>query len=358
MKAFQPTITDKDIESVTNVLNEGNIAFGPNVNVFEERFAEHSNKRYNIGLNSASSASYCLFAYLHNKYGPCDVYTPSIGFTSPAWAAKKNNHNVYFLDVDDNLLVDYQSYWNVRKWHLERQMNVTFNKSVFMPILYGGVSDIEGLIKRVRDTNWGDIIIVDSAHCIEPTIESDYIFFSFHPIKPLTMSSGGMLSTDDVEAYDYVSRYRNFGRENVGDSYDIVDNGFKFYMDNLNATLGISQLDTCFENIKIRKKNLNYLKKNIKLEVGKFTEHDENSSYYLGTLILKEKGSKDLRKKLRDNGCAADFAYPYLHQTKFWEKDNWNMSNTERLTERIINLPIHQNLFKEDLDKIIRVVNG
>jgi len=358
MKAFQPTITDKDIKSVTDVLADGNIAFGPNVNVFEKRFAEHSNKQYNIGLNSASSASYCLFAYLHDKYGPCDVYTPSIGFTSPAWAAKKNNHNVYFLDVDDNLLVDYQSYWNVRKFHLERQMNVTFNQSVFMPILYGGVSDINGLIQRVRDANWGDIIVVDSAHCIEPTIESDYIFFSFHPVKPLTMSSGGMLSTDNKGAYDYISKYRNFGRENVGDSYDIVDNGFKFYMDNLNATLGISQLDTCFENIKIRKDNLNYLKKNIKLEIGKFTEHDENSSYYLGTLILKEKGSKNLRKRLRDNECAADFAYPYLHQTKFWEKDNWNMSNTERLTDRIINLPIHQNLSKEDLDKIIRVVNG
>jgi dTDP-4-amino-4,6-dideoxygalactose transaminase len=358
MKAFQAAITKKDVTSVSNVLGAGDIAFGSNVKVFEDKFSSKSNKKYNIGLNSASSAAYCLFAYLYDKYGSCDVYTPSIGFTSPAWAAKKNNHNVYFLDVDDNLLVDYESYWNVRKWHLERQFNSTFNKSVFMPVLYGGVSNIDGLIKRVRDTNWGDIIVVDSAHCIEPTIESDYIFFSFHPVKPLAMSTGGLLSTDDKGAYDYISRYRNFGRENVGDSYNIVDNGFKFYMDNLNATLGISQLDTCYDNIKIRKKNLNYLMENIKLEIGKFTEHDENSSYYLGTLILKEKGSENLRKRLRDNECAADFAYPYLHQTKFWEKDNWNMNNTERLTDKIINLPIHQNLSKEDLDKIIRVVNG
>ena len=356
MKAFQPTITNKDIQSVTDVLAEGNIAFGSNVNVFEERFSEYSNKKYNIGLNSASSASYCLFAYLYDKYGSCDVYTPSIGFTSPAWAAKKNNHNVYFIDVDDNLLVDYESYWNVRKWHLERQFNSTFNKSVFMPVLYGGVSNIDGLIKRVRDTNWGDIIVVDSAHCIEPTIESDYIFFSFHPVKPLSMSSGGMLSTDDMGAYDYISKYRNFGRENVGDSYNIVDNGFKFYMDNLNATLGISQLDTCFENIKIRKKNLNYLKKNTKVGVGFFTKHDEKSSYYLGTLILQI-SSKDLRKRLRDNGCAADFAYPFLHKTKFWGGKQ-QLSNTESLYDRIINLPIHQNLTKDDLDKIIEVVNG
>ena len=98
MKAFDSTITEKDISSVNDVLRSGSIAFGPNVNVFEERFSKHSNKEYNIGLNSASSAAYCLFAYLYEKYGSCDVYTPSIGFTSPAWAAKKNNHNVYFLD--------------------------------------------------------------------------------------------------------------------------------------------------------------------------------------------------------------------------------------------------------------------
>ena len=171
------------------------------------------------------------------------------------------------------------------------------------------------------------------------------------------MSTRGLLSTDDKDAYDYISRYRNFGRENVGDSYNIVDNGFKFYMDNLNATLGISQLDTCYDNIKIRKNNLNYLKKNIKLEIGRFTYHDEKSSYYLGTLILNDVGSKDLRKKLRDNECSADFAYPFLHETKFWNT-NKNLINTENLRDRIINLPIHQNLTKDDLDRIIKEVNN
>jgi len=344
MNSSEATITDKDILAVSELLKSGNIGFGSNVKKFEDRFSKYSNKKYNIGLNSASSAAYCLFAYLHEKYGKCDVYTPSLGFTSVSWAAEKNGHRLHFVDVDDNLLFDFNSYINIRK--------DTTNTKILMPVLYGGVSNIPDFNKKVTD----EIVVVDSAHCIEPTIESDYIFFSYHPIKPLTMSSGGLLGTDNKGASEYISSYRNFGRQNVGDTYDIVDNGFNFYMNNLNATLGLSQLDTCFENIKKRKKHFEYLLKAIKLDVGYFTKHDDKSSYYLSTLILNTGSSKELRKKLKDNECNASFHYPYLHQMQFY---NYNSSlvNLENLDDRIINIPIHQNLCIDELDRMVEVIN-
>jgi len=356
MRCFEPSITKKDVQVVLDLLKSGNIGFGPNIPLFEGKFSQYSNKKYNIGLNSASSAAYCLFAYLYDKYGSCDVYTPSLGFTSVSWAAEKNGHRVHFVDVDENLLFDFDSYKSIRKLHLERQLNVDFNKSIVMPVLYGGVSDIPGLTDKLKETGWDDILVVDSAHCIEPTIESDFIFFSFHPIKPLTMSCGGLLGTDDEEANEYIRRYRNFGRANIDDTYDIVDNGFNFYMNNLNATLGLSQLDTCFDNIKFRKKHLEYLKNGIKLGIGYFTEHDEKSSYYLGTFVLYANGSKELRCKLRDNKSNASYHYPLLHKTKFWNK-GLTLNNTERLQDRIINLPINKNLSTDELDTIIRVIN-
>ena len=344
MKSFEPTITTKDAYKVYQLLLSGDIGFGSNVKEFEDRFSKYSNKKYNIGLNSASSAAYCLFAYLYDKYGCCEIYTPSLGFTSVSWAAEKNGHRVIFVDVDDNLLFDFDSYWNERK--------DTSNKKVLMPVLYGGVSNIPNFNEQVTD----EIVVVDSAHCIQPTIESDFIFFSFHPIKPLTMSCGGLLGTDDEEANEYIYSYRNFGRENVGDTYDIVNPGFNFYMNNLNATLGLSQMDSCFENIKKRKYNLEYLQKSITLDIGYFTEHDDKSSYYLGTLILNKKNSKRLRSKLVDSGCASSFHYPYLHQTQYYNY-NTSLMNLDELDDRIINLPIHQNLSESDLDKIIEVIN-
>ena len=344
MKSFETTITKQDIQKVTELLESGDIGFGSNVKVFEDRFSEYSTKKYNIGLNSASAAAYCLFAYLYDKHGSCDVYTPSLGFTSISWAAEKNGHRIIFVDVDDNLLFDFNSY--------EEQKENTTRKKVLLPVLYGGVSNIPNFNKQVTD----EIVVVDSAHCIQPTIKSDYIFFSFHPIKPLAMSCGGLLGTDDEMANEYICSYRNFGRENVGDTYDIVNSGFNFYMNNLNATLGLSQLDTCFENIKKRKYNLEYMRKSVKLEVGYFTNHDEKSSYYLGTLILNKRGSEDLRHKLKKNGCNASFHYPYLHLSQYYNS-NIPLSNLEDLDDRIINLPIHQNLSAIEVSRIVGVIN-
>ena len=167
MKSFEPTITKQDIQKVTEVLESGNIGFGSNVIEFENRFSKHSNKKYNIGLNSASAAAYCLYAYLYEKYGRCDIYTPSLGFTSVSWAAEKNGHRVIFVDVDDNLLFDFDSYKRLREDPYVKEG--TGNKKILMPVLYGGVSNIPNFNEQVTD----EIVVVDSAHCIQPTIESN-----------------------------------------------------------------------------------------------------------------------------------------------------------------------------------------
>jgi len=349
-------ITPNTISAVVDLLQTGDIGFGSNVEVFEDRFKSYSDKAYNIGLSSASAAIHCLFAFLFKMYGSCDVFTPSLGFVSPVQAAIKNGHKVYFLDVDENLLVNYDLYYDIRCWHLERQINIDFNKSVFMPILYGGISNINDLVDRVRKSNWGDIVVVDSSHSISPTIESDFIFFSFHPTKPLIMANGGILSTNDLVADEYIRSYRNFGRQSSGDSYDIIMDGFNFYLNNLNATIGLSQLDTYLENIKLRKNNFNYLKNKITLDVGYFTQHDKHSSYQLATLILRNKGSKALRVELQANGFKAMFCYPFLHKSKFYSQ-KISLPNTESMEDRIINLPIHHTLTADELSTIGRIVN-
>lgn len=347
MRSFEPTITKQDVQKVIEVLESGNIGFGSNVKEFEDKFSRYSNKKYNIGLNSASSAAYCLFAYLYDKHGRCDVYTPSLGFASVSWAAKKNGHRVHFVDVDEDLLFDFDSYKKIRA--KKRDKN---EQTVLIPVLYGGVSNIPNFNKQITD----EIVVVDSAHCIEPTIESDYIFFSFHPVKPLTMSNGGLLSTNNKKAYEYICRYRNFGRQDKDNTYDIVGDGFNFYMNNLNATLGLSQLESCFKNIEARKANFEYLKKKINSKVGYFTKHDKKSSYYLCTLILDDLNSIHLRKKMEIRDAAASFHYPYLHQTTYFNH-SYSLHRLEKLNDKIINLPIHQNLSSQDLQRIVKIVN-
>jgi len=343
IKCFEPDITKEDIESVSSTIESKVLAFGPNVTKFEDLYASHSKKKNNIGFNSASSAAYLMFQYLFENYGPCRVYTPSIGFVSPVFAAIKNRHEICFVDVDENLTMCPSD--------LKSKFIEDGRASVVMPILYGGVSTIPGFEEETRELKY--ILALDSAHCISPNINYDYAFYSFHPVKPICMSNGGLLATDHDAAAEYMRSGRNFGRKVIGDTYDLVQSGFNFYMNNLNASLGLSQIQRSSQNIRKRRDNFNFIKDNIPNNLGYFTEHDNDSSFYLSTLILKDEySSAIMRKYLENNGVQASFHYPFLHKTKYYETEV-NLPNTERLEDKVINLPIHQELTKKDLEKII-----
>jgi dTDP-4-amino-4,6-dideoxygalactose transaminase len=129
-----------------------------------------------------------IFHFLRESHGICDIYTPSLAFASPAWAAKHFGHNLNFVDVDKNLLFDCRDYKQKRS---KLQSN---NKIVLMPILYGGVSSVPNW-----DVFGDEIVVVDSAHSITPTIESDFTFFSFHPYKPVCTSDGGVTENSNTK---------------------------------------------------------------------------------------------------------------------------------------------------------------
>ena len=327
MKVFESKFKPEDLIEVNKIIQSGELGFGPNVSVFENEFSSYSNKKFNTATNSASASAFLIFAYLKEKFGPCDVYTPSLGFTSPAWAAQHHGHHLSFVDVDDNLLFDTQDYLNKRT--SERQ-------TVIMPVLYGGVStlSLKGLI--------GDeVVVVDSAHCATPTVKSNFIFFSFHPYKPICSSDGGMISTDDEEASNFFNSYRNFGRSNNINGYDIKQNGFKFYMNNLNATIALKSLSLYSKNLEDRRSNFQKLKH----EVADFHSpifnqnllgHDDMSSFYFATIIADSK-KVDQIKKIYPTSTH----YPLMHKTTFYKSDNC-LYNSERLYSKIVNVPLHE----------------
>ena len=334
MQLFKTNIADSDIRVISEVLKEGSLGFGPNVGIFEKEFKVFSGKSNNIGTNSASASAFMLFAYLKEKYGSCDIYTPSIGFTCPAWAAQHHGHNIIWVEVDNNLLFNIDDYKQKRRLRCEGYSDGGI-KPVLMPILYGGVSNIEGFDDIHKD-GYNEIIVVDSAHCVTPKIKSDFIFFSFHPYKPVAASDGGMISTEDEKASEWFRNYRNFGRINNNSGYDIEMEGFKFYMNNLNATIALTQLRKYPNNLSIRKKNHILLEQgNLK---GRLLPHDDYSSYYFGTLIVNKDNIEEMIRKYPTSKH-----YPLLHKTKYFNKGG-SLPFTEEIHKYIVNIPLYENI--------------
>jgi len=331
MQLFKTTISSEDLNTITDTITSGELGFGSNVTKLEQAYKPFSHKEYNTATNSASAAAFMIFAYLKEKYGVCDIYTPSIGFTSPAWAAKHHGHNLIWVDVDDSLVFDLDDYRQKRRMRCERYTDAGI-KPVLMPILYGGVANIKGF-DTLSEDNYNEIIVVDSAHCATPKIKSDFTFFSFHPYKPIAASDGGMISTDNKEAAYWFNCYRNFGRQSIDETYDIVADGFKFYMNNLNASIALTQLNRYQENLKVRKDVYNLIEK-LNLD-GTLTRHDELSSYYFATLVCNKDSASELLSKYPTSKH-----YPMLHKTSYFKTDTV-LPNTERIHKVLLNLPLY-----------------
>ena len=335
MKLYESKLNDQDVSEISELLKSGDFGFGKYAEYFESEFESFSTNMCNISTNSASGAAFMIFAYLKEKYGVCDVYTPSIGFTSPAWSAHHHGHNLIWVDVDENLLFDVSDYEEERRLRCVRYSDGGVTP-VVMPILYGGVSKIPGL-ESLRNTGYGEVIVVDSAHCVTPKNPyADFTFFSFHPYKPIAASDGGMISTDYEEARIYFEKYRNFGRAVTPRGYDIDSEGFKFYMNNLNACIALTQLKKYEENLKNRKETFKLVEEKFG-SMGHLLPHDKDSSYYFATLICDGDATKTLSNKY-----PVAKHYPMLHMMKYYSFTQPKvLYNTETLHSRIVNLPLY-----------------
>lgn len=338
MKLFQTTINKEDADIVSSVLQSGDLGFGPNVKLFEEKFQLFSKAEYNISTNSASASAFMIFAYLKEVFGECDVYTTSLGFTSPAWAAVHFGHRLIWVDVDDNLLFDVQDYRKKRnqvgKRYLEGKVT-----PVVMPVLYGGVSTIPNF-ESIYTDGYKEITVVDAAHCVTPSLKAHFTFYSFHPFKPVAASDGGMISTNNFYAAEWFRNYRNFGRQNIEGGYTIKSDGFKFYMNNLNATIALTQLKRYPESRNYRA-SVHELLENLDLYFpGRLLRHDQNSSYYFSTLICDPDKVEELNKRFPTSKH-----YPMLHKMPYYEDGSY-LPNLERLHPLILNLPLYDvNLY-------------
>ena len=230
MRILETKFTEEELEFLNPILQKGELGFGPNVSLFETQFQPFSGKTHNTATNSASAAAFIIFAYLKEKYGVCDVYTPSLAFTSPAWAAKHFGHNLIWVDIDDNLLFDCNDYLNMRT-----SSSSSKNQTVVMPILYGGVSNIN---------NWkltGDeIVVVDSAHCVTPTIKSDFTFIG---VKESSVEKYEKIKDNLFATVKFVAEVISVKKDSENKVIEGNPDKIKFVTDSWKFTRNIKQKD-------------------------------------------------------------------------------------------------------------------
>lgn len=249
-------ITDRDIDEVVAVLKSDFLTQGPMVPQFENVVAEYCGAKYALAVNSATSALHiaCLALGLHEGD---QLWTTPITFVASANCGLYCGAKVDFVDIDPRTYNLCPEALSQKLEKAEREGNLP--KIVVAVHLSGQPCDMEA-IKKLSD-QYGFYIIEDASHAIGGKYKnrpigngeySDITIFSFHPVKIITTGEGGMALTNDAKIAAKMDLLRSHGitrdtklMANEPDGawyYEQIDLGFNYRMTDLQAALGLSQI--------------------------------------------------------------------------------------------------------------------
>ena len=311
---FKPEFGEKEIFAIEQVMDSGMIVCGDKVRKFEEKFAEYVGCNYAVGVNSCTSALFLAFLSLGYNYR---VGIPSVTFVS------------------------------VINMALKAQLNIKFEDLIFVGSAY-----------KIDNTN-----IYDCAHDIyrgqfkNTYINSNIQFnqtimcYSFYPTKNLASIEGGMICVNDKGLYNWFLKMRMHGmiRNGYDWDYSIDHPGWKFAMNEIQAAVGLVQLEELDSMLEKRKNCVDLYNSILGLD---------NKSLHLYPVIIENRDK--LMEVLKNNeiGYSVHFKPCHLQLAfKNVNKDR-NMDKSEHWGEHELSLPLYPSLKPEEIEKICKIVKN
>lgn len=369
-------INEDDIQAVVDVLRSDFLTQGPAVPAFEKSIADYCGVNYAVAVNSATSALH--IACLALGVGKGDVvWTSPITFAASANCALYCGADVDFVDIDPhtyNMSVERLSE------KLQQSEKLSKLPKIVIPVhLCGQPCDMEKI--HALSLKYGFKIIEDASHAIGASYKnrpvgncefSDITVFSFHPVKIITTGEGGMAVTNDKQLANRMRLLRSHGitrdeHEMTHASegpwyYQQIDLGYNYRMTDLQAALGLSQMQRLEEFVSRRHyiaERYNQLLEG--LPVAKPSQDEESySAFHLYVIRLKlteiGKAQREVFETLRGLEIGVNLHYIPVYQHPYYKKLGFKSGyclEGEKYYTEAISLPIYPNLTEIHQDIVI-----
>ena len=371
----RPKIFKQDIINVNKVLKSQYLTTGPEILKFEKKLSSLCKSRYALTSNSATSALHlcCLALGLSkNDY----VWTSSITFVASANCALYCGAKIELVDIDpDTLNISIEK---LEKKLIKARDNNKLPKIIIPVHLGGNPCEMKNLKKLSKKYKFK--IIEDASHAIGASYDgsligscsySDACVFSFHPVKIITTGEGGAMLTNNKDIASKFSALRSHGivRDKLSKKshyawyYEQRSLGFNYRMNEMEASLGSSQLNKLKKFIKERNEIANYYKKNLNSEIVKFQKVDKltRSSYHLFIIRTNKILRKVIYDKLKKNGITTSFHYIPVYRQPYYEKFKFSKKNflvSEEYYNDGLSIPLYCGFNKKTQDKVIKIINN
>ena len=364
-----PEITKNDKSAILNALNSRLLTDGPKLRKFESIFAKFTGAKFAVGVANGTAALHLSLKALGIGKGT-EVIIPDITFVATASPVLLTGATPVLVDVDKDLNISIQS---IKK-------SITSKTKAIIPVHFAGKPcKIKEITSIARKNNIS--VIEDCAHAIGAKVKNKHVgtfgksgCFSFYPTKNFTTIEGGMVITNSSNIANFIRSARNhgisktlaarFSRGNPWD-YDVENPGYNYRLDEIRASLGISQMKRVKKMNLLRKKAADYYTKKLGSVEGVIvpdksigTEHVYH--LYVVRITRKYGITRDmLFQKLLKAGIRSSVHYKPLHRFTVFKKRAKvidSLSNSRDLYSQILSLPFYPSISKKLQDLVINNV--
>jgi len=373
-------LAGNEAKYINEVLTSGWLTTSVKAMQFERKFADFIGVRYACTVNSCTSALHLAAEASGIKAGD-KVFVPSLTFTASAEILRYLGADPVLLDVEYGTGL-------LTPGIIEKALKVNKGIKALILVHYGGQAPIlythngEGILEICRRNNIQ--IIEDAAHAFPTKFNDKYIgsfgnltCFSFYANKTITTGEGGMLVTDDESIYKRVKIMRLHGIDHdiwsrftdIKSSweYDVVAPGFKYNMPDINAAIGLAQLENA-EYFRMKRQEcastyLNELSGLTTIDLPVHYGPLSNHSWHLFPIIIRPEAKvtrNEFIQLLAQEGIGTSVHYKPLHRMSYY-LDTYNLNhenfpNTEKIWEGTVSLPIYPDLNESDINFICKTI--
>lgn len=369
-------IGGNELKYLEEVLLSGWLTTSSKAFQFEKLFAAYIGAKYACAVNSCTSALHLAVDATGLKRGD-KVLVPTLTFTASAEVLRYVGAHPVFTDVEyETRLLSPE----ILKKELEKHHDI---KALIL-VHYGGQApvmktpDREGIVDICKKNNI--ILIEDAAHAFPSKFGNSYVgtfgdvtCFSFYANKTITTGEGGMLVTNNEEIYERAKLMRlhgidhdiwkRFTDKKCCWEYDVIAPGYKYNMPDVNAAIGLAQLEKAEDFRARRQKCAEFYFEELSnisaIDLPVCNVPMDHHSWHLFPVIVNPAGGVsrcDFIELMAKKGIGTSVHYKPLHNMTYY-KETYNLDpadfpNAEKIWKGTVSLPIYPDLKDEELKYI------
>lgn len=363
---------EDEVQAVADVVRSRWLSMGAITVKFEEDFSHFIGAKHALAVTNATAALH--LACLAVGMGPGDeAIVPSLTFVATANAVRYTGATPVFADIEslDWLTISPSAI----------ESCITERTRAILVMHYAGYPcDMPAIMEIARRHNL--YVIEDSAHAIGSDLDGIHLgawghvgCFSFFSNKNMTTGEGGMLVTNDDEIALRVRAMRSHGMTSLSWdrhkghswSYDVVDLGFNYRIDEIRSALGCVQLKKVAAGNENRKRLTNryrdMLTELVPDVIMPFAGNKGRSCHHVLPILLPPGMDRSqFMAGMKSHGIQTSIHYPPAHRFRIYEKD-WvergiALPITEETVKREVTLPLYSNMTGDQVEQVVRSVQN